>query len=103
QLHASTITTTHLQTERHRFRWNHHTSFFPFQSTATLSRSCRRQKQPRNEAVLTALRPRIRSRRHLSGSSGVGLLNVSLECYKHYLMYLPDLELGYENLRYLEM
>ncbi|KAI5322432.1 hypothetical protein L3X38_031504 [Prunus dulcis] len=53
QLHASTIATTHLQTERHRFRWNHNTSFFPFQPTATSIHSCRRRKQPRNEAVLT--------------------------------------------------
>ncbi|BBN67323.1 hypothetical protein Prudu_42S000300 [Prunus dulcis] len=38
----------------------------------------------------------------LSGSGSVGLLNVSLECYKHYPMYLSDLELGYGDLRYLE-
>ncbi|BBG93795.1 Leucine-rich repeat protein kinase family protein, partial [Prunus dulcis] len=62
-LHASTISTTHLQTEQHRFRWNHHTSFFPFQPTATSNRLCRRRKQPRNEAILTVLRPRIRIRR----------------------------------------
>ncbi|BBN69271.1 Leucine-rich repeat protein kinase family protein, partial [Prunus dulcis] len=52
-LHDVTVATTHLQTERHRFRWNHHTSFFLFQPTATSIRLCRRRKQPRNEAVLT--------------------------------------------------
>ncbi|BBH06435.1 Leucine-rich repeat protein kinase family protein, partial [Prunus dulcis] len=52
-LQASTIATTHLETERHRFRWNHHTSFFPFQLTATSICRCHRRKQPRKGAVLT--------------------------------------------------
>ncbi|BBN70338.1 ZWICHEL kinesin-like calmodulin-binding protein, partial [Prunus dulcis] len=99
---AATTTRRHLG--RHRFRWNHHTSYFPFHPTATSIRRRGRRKQPRNIAVLTdfyptfalsfslisppnltskVFRPRIHSRRD-------PLRNVSLECYKHYPMYLPS-------------
>ncbi|XP_034203571.1 uncharacterized protein LOC117618050 [Prunus dulcis] len=79
---ATATTRRHLG--RHRFRWNHHTFYFPFHPTTTSIRRRGRRKQPRNVAVLTdfhptfglsfslisppnwtskVLRPRIRSRR----------------------------------------
>ncbi|KAI5350511.1 hypothetical protein L3X38_003402 [Prunus dulcis] len=57
QLPTVATATTRRHLGRHRFHWNHHTSFFPFRPTATSIRCRGRRKQPRNEAVLTDFHP----------------------------------------------
>ncbi|KAI5346755.1 hypothetical protein L3X38_014634 [Prunus dulcis] len=46
QLPTVATATTRRHLGRHRFRWNHHTSFFPFQPTTTSIRRHGRWKQP---------------------------------------------------------
>ncbi|KAI5327311.1 hypothetical protein L3X38_026707 [Prunus dulcis] len=83
-LHASTTATTRRHLGRHRFRWNHHTPYFPFHPTTASIRRRARRNHPQKVAVWTdfcqtfglsfslisppnwtskVLRPRIRSRR----------------------------------------